>query len=515
MRLLILVIVASAALPAAGEAVPWNAGVSYHYDAAGNIWKIGEDIHVYDVVGRLVRSMTNGVWRHYEYDAFGNRTKCVQALGTPEETDCQAGVSVVPGTNRLGGGGVTYDPSGNLTNLAGHTYTYDAVDMIVRNDSAAGAVEYVYTADDERIAVYRAPAGSWQWTVRNLDHKPLREFTSQNGTTVATSNWQWTKDYVWREGLLLATRQADGSTFHYHLDHLGTPRRVTDGADYIAGYHDYKPFGLEVPDGRNETPLTRTKYTGHERDVDTVSPIDSLDYMHARYYSPNLGRFLSADPVLDIKEALHEPQLWNRYSYVTNNPLKFTDPDGRYRTFYKEKPMTAANLAMDENTPAVVKYSMYAVGGLTALGAGGVFFAPGSGGGLAAGAFRLHPIARGNFIETALATAFGGGLPRTFPVIDRFLNGVATSVKSMDLMSKTYQNANRLMSTLTGYVDKLANFNGGAVGQTVVRGSDVTTRVLEVVVQRGAANAQQMETIRKAAEYAKQNEVQLKVITVR
>jgi hypothetical protein len=95
------------------------------------------------------------------------------------------------------------------------------------------------------------------------------------------------------------------------------------------------------------------------------------------------------------------------------------------------------------------------------------------------------------------------------------LNGVATSVKSLDLMAKTYQNANRLMSTLTGYVDKLANFSGGAVGQTVIRGSDVTARVLEVVVQRGAANAQQMETLRKAAEYAKQNDVQLKVIIVR
>lgn len=329
MRLLILAIVAAAALPAAGEAVSWNAGVSYHYDATGNIWKIGEDVHVYDVVGRLVRSKTNGVWRHYEYDAFGNRTKCTQAPGEPEQTDCQSGVSVVPGTNRLTGSGVAYDASGNVTYLAGHTYTCDAVDMIVRNDSAAGAVEYVYTADDERIAVYKAPAGSWQWTVRNLDHKPLREFTSQNGTTVGTSNWQWTKDYVWREGLLLATRQADGSTFHYHLDHLGTPRRVTDGADYIAGYHDYKPFGLEVPDGRNETPLARTKYTGHERDVDTVSSVDSIDYMHARYYSPNLGRFLSVDPVMNVRRSIREPQSWNRYSYVVNNPIRRIDPDGR------------------------------------------------------------------------------------------------------------------------------------------------------------------------------------------
>lgn len=37
------------------------------------------------------------------------------------------------------------------------------------------------------------------------------------------------------------------------------------------------------------------------------------DYMHARYYNPNLGRFLSVDPVLDQKRALSNPQSWNRY----------------------------------------------------------------------------------------------------------------------------------------------------------------------------------------------------------
>jgi len=48
--------------------------------------------------------------------------------------------------------------------------------------------------------------------------------------------------------------------------------------------------------------------------------------MHARYYNPNLGRFLSVDRV---GGTVGSSQSWNRYSYVRNNPLAFVDPDGR------------------------------------------------------------------------------------------------------------------------------------------------------------------------------------------
>lgn len=51
--------------------------------------------------------------------------------------------------------------------------------------------------------------------------------------------------------------------------------------------------------------------------------------MHARYYSPVLGRFVSVDPVI-TKSAMRSPQLWNRYAYVGNNPIRFTDPTGKY-----------------------------------------------------------------------------------------------------------------------------------------------------------------------------------------
>jgi hypothetical protein len=51
--------------------------------------------------------------------------------------------------------------------------------------------------------------------------------------------------------------------------------------------------------------------------------------MHARYYSPTMGRFLSVDPKMTIRKNLFEPQRWNRYSYVLNNPLLLIDPDGK------------------------------------------------------------------------------------------------------------------------------------------------------------------------------------------
>jgi RHS repeat-associated protein len=69
------------------------------------------------------------------------------------------------------------------------------------------------------------------------------------------------------------------------------------------------------------------KFTGHERDFNSPGGTgDDLDYMHARFYNPLLGRFLSTDLVLG---RLGQPQSWNRYAYVRNNPLLLVDPDGR------------------------------------------------------------------------------------------------------------------------------------------------------------------------------------------
>jgi RHS repeat-associated protein len=63
--------------------------------------------------------------------------------------------------------------------------------------------------------------------------------------------------------------------------------------------------------------------TSKERDNETA-----LDYFEARYFSSDQGRFTSVDPVFFQKEMLIDPQRYNQYSYVRNNPLKFVDPKG-------------------------------------------------------------------------------------------------------------------------------------------------------------------------------------------
>ena len=125
--------------------------------------------------------------------------------------------------------------------------------------------------------------------------------------------------------------------------------------------------------------------------------------------------------------------------------------------------------------------------------------------------FNLAPIARGNAIEQAL----GANLPRTFPVIDKFTNGVATSIKSIDLRAISYQNPARLGGRLTGYVDQLAGFNGGVLGRTVVQGSRITSKVLQVAIPEGVGSAAQQAVLSRVAAEAAQKGVQVVFIPIR
>ena len=115
-------------------------------------------------------------------------------------------------------------------------------------------------------------------------------------------------------------------------DHLGTPRMIFDKTGSLANVkrHDYLPFGEELLAGVGGRTTAngysgdnvRQKFTGQERDSET-----SLDFFGTRYYAGMQGRFTGPDePFADQEEI--DPQSWNLYSYVRNNPLRFVDPLG-------------------------------------------------------------------------------------------------------------------------------------------------------------------------------------------
>jgi RHS repeat-associated protein len=72
-----------------------------------------------------------------------------------------------------------------------------------------------------------------------------------------------------------------------------------------------------------ESASEQRRFTGQEHD-----PESGLDYFGARYYAQRNGRFTTVDPVMNVEEALTNPQRWNRYANSLNNPLRYVDPDG-------------------------------------------------------------------------------------------------------------------------------------------------------------------------------------------
>lgn len=123
--------------------------------------------------------------------------------------------------------------------------------------------------------------------------------------------------------------------------------------------------------------------------------------------------------------------------------------------------------------------------------------------------WNLNPFERGQVIEQAL----GQNLPRNFPTIDRFANGIVTSIKSLDLNAATYQNAATLNRTITGYIDSVANFGGRSWAGVNVPGSSITGRALDLAVP-GAGNTAQQRVINQAVQYGASRGVTVNVVVV-
>lgn len=91
-----------------------------------------------------------------------------------------------------------------------------------------------------------------------------------------------------------------------------------------------------------------------------------------------------------------------------------------------------------------------------------------------------------------------------------FYDGIATSIKTIDLRASSYKTGNKVFSQLKRYIDALYAFNGKSWGLDIVKKNEIRKKVLEVGIPRGASETQ-ISQLHKAVIYAKSKQIQVNI----
>jgi len=209
--------------------------------------------------------------------------------------------------------GMSYDTSGNLTSQmrssVAEMMNYDSENRMTSHVRGSVTTSYIYDGDGRRVK--KSVGTAVTLYVYNAGGRLVAEYTNPE-----------------------APIEGEGGTSYLTSDHLGSTRIVTNATGAVKRRLDILPDGQELGSGIGARTLAmgysqpdglKQKFTGKERDVES-----GMDYFLARYYSAAQGRFTSPDlPFADQSEV--DPQSWNLYPYVRNNPLSYTDPFGFWR----------------------------------------------------------------------------------------------------------------------------------------------------------------------------------------
>ncbi len=243
------------------------------------------------------------------YDAWGNRTDQNVTGGT-----CNAFHATVNTQNQLSGSPYQYDAAGNMTHDGNHTYFYDAENRLTQVDGTFGSCStatacYLYDALGRRTT--KSVGASQTNYIYGLDGNVISE-VDQNST--------WMNVYLHINGQFIAQYLIGSPRTQFILsDHLGSARVLTKYDATLVDSLDFLPFGEQIAGAS----VTTHKFTDDERDAET-----NLDRTWFRQYSSSLGRWIHPDPAGLAAVDPGNPQSWNRYAYVLNSPLDFTDPLG-------------------------------------------------------------------------------------------------------------------------------------------------------------------------------------------
>jgi RHS repeat-associated protein len=260
----------------------------------------GRIAYSYDPVDRLT-SATNSAQpnENYSFDGVGNRTA--------------SHLSASYG----------YQPFNKLTSTATATYSYDNNGNLLSKIDASGTTNFSWTEENQLKQVTLPNGVTVNYKYDALGRRIQRTtsgganeryvYDGQDVMLDLNADWSVATTYLNDPGIDNHLRQTSATAgISYYLgDHLGSTAGLTDVSGNVLEQLSYDSFG----NGAGST-RTRYGYTGRERDPDT-----GLAYYRARFYDPQLGRFISEDPI-GFAGGI------NQFGYVASNPLGFVDPQG-------------------------------------------------------------------------------------------------------------------------------------------------------------------------------------------
>ncbi len=202
--------------------------------------------------------------------------------------------------------GLSYDVQGNLAVRNGVTHRFDFGNRL---REVVGKAQYRYEVHGRRIQS-TDPSGVVDYSMYSQTGRLLQQV---DGATAKRS------EAVYLGDRLVAQVEDTGGTAtvkYQHVDALGSPVASSNAAGQVLERTHYEPYGRPI-----NRQVDGIGYAGHRMDGDT-----GLSYMQQRYMDPELGVFLSVDPVTAYAQPVEQ---FNRYRYGNGNPYRFRDPDGR------------------------------------------------------------------------------------------------------------------------------------------------------------------------------------------
>ncbi|MCP4701133.1 MAG: RHS repeat-associated core domain-containing protein, partial [Gammaproteobacteria bacterium] len=319
--------------------------VTYAYNAAGRLarvadWAGRETLYTYNANGRLIQTVRpNGTQMarvynaagqlqqqtdtgpdgeliarfDFTYDAAGDISTEKTLPAAPRLSVALSAEMSYGADNRLmtyNGEAVRFDADGNMIhgplNGGMADFSFDSCHRL----TGAGNTQYIYDAENQRIAV-NADGQETRYTVNS---QPLLSQVLVRTKPDGTQTY-----YVY--GLGLIGEESDEIYRTYHFDLRGSTVALTNEAGAAVERFQYSPYGMLVSHSA-ESLDTSFLFNGM---YGVMTDASALYYMRARYYNPEIRRFVNQDV---LRGNVSEGHTLNRFAYVVGNPIKYIDPRG-------------------------------------------------------------------------------------------------------------------------------------------------------------------------------------------